>query len=114
MIEAYVDDATERFAFRNGEKGIHLTIRAREESFISKERIERCLAGLYKSIKYSNEYLSLEKRIENDIVTEITMVVTVTKLLEVEELIRNFVDEIFECDEVEDVLEIIYEGGECS
>ena len=68
-----------------------VTLSARMDWGISKERIEKCFAGLYKSIKYSNLASWLGKNVEDDVVKEIHIVLEEAKIIDLKNLIRNFV-----------------------
>lgn len=77
-------------------EGIYITIRAKQDMDISQERIERCLACLYKSIRYSKNYIVLDKKLEDDIVKEIELLVEENRVLELMELVERFETVIFE------------------
>jgi hypothetical protein len=85
---------------------IKLTICARDDAHICRERIERRLACLYKCIKCSDMVLWMEKKLEDDIAKEISVIVEGARLPEIMKLIGNYVSEVFECEEVADVLRV--------
>lgn len=83
-----------------------LTLSARMDWGINKERIEKCFAGLYKSIRCSNLVSWLGKTVEDDVVKEIHIVLEDAKIIELRILISNFVYEVFDCDEPERIINL--------
>jgi hypothetical protein len=90
----------------NQKEVIKLTICARKDAHISSKRIEKGLACLYKCIKCTDIPLWIEKRVEENIAKEISVVVEETRLSEIMELIRSYVCVVFECDDAERVVRI--------
>ncbi|MBR5317161.1 MAG: hypothetical protein IKU39_04635 [Lachnospiraceae bacterium] len=90
----------------NDKKAVCLTIEACSDSYIEKERIERCLAGLYKNIRYSEYPLRLGKETDNDIIRKIQVVIEKERFPEIMILVTNFVQEIFRIDEWEKLIKI--------
>ena len=83
-----------------------LIVSARMDWDISKERIEKCFAGLYKSIRCSNLVSWLGKTVEDDVVKEIHIVLEEAKIIDLKSLIRNFVYEVFGYDEPERIINL--------
>lgn len=90
----------------NQKQAIKLTICAREDVHIPKERIERGLACLYRCIKCSDIPIWVGKRVESDLLKEMSVIMEDARLPEIMGLISNYVDEVFEGEEAERVVRI--------
>lgn len=90
-------------------RGILLTIQAKENPYIETDLIKKCLACLYKSLKCIEGTLWIDKNMRDNLVQELEVIIGKTSLDELENLLNNFVNGIFGVIKFGEVLDVQYD-----